>query len=669
MHRLITHNLMIRFVMRILFFLSFYFFITLPIFAQEKAKKANLDSLQKAYQSAKQDSNKIFTLLEIASAYVKTNPDTCISIAKATLTQSQQIKLQQGETNSLNLIGFGYYRKNNYTLALEYYKKALLNETLIIGRQRCNLLVNIGNIYLRQTNYPMAMEFYQRSLKVGEQIKDNYVIAIMLNNIGNIYEAQKEYDLALEYYQKSLAIKEITKEKKGIAMSLNNIGIIYRYQKKYVLALEYYEKALKLQEELHDKQAISMALSNIGVIYKEQNKYDLALEYYQKALQLKETAKDTRGSLYPLNGISEIYQRKKDYDKSIEYAKKGIKIATEINALFELGMLSETIYKTYKLKKDYEQALSYYELYKITQDSIFNIEKSKQIADLQTAFEVTEKEKEIMTLSKETQIQKLELEQRNWVLLGLSIFIVIFAFGSYFFYKNRQVVAKYNLLQTEQQVYRLQMNPHFFFNALVAIQDFVMQADGLKASSYISKFARLMRQTLEQSQQEFTSISSEIENITYYLDLQQLRFSGKFQYEITVDEDLEIDDLQIPIMLMQPIIENAIEHGLKESKNGKITISFSQRVDIKENKISENLLQITISDNGIGRNKASQINVNTINIPQKHNSMATKILASRKELLQKQANFHLEIKILDKNIEIDKESGTTVCFLMPLKYK
>jgi tetratricopeptide (TPR) repeat protein len=651
--------------MRILFFLSFYFFIALPIFAQEKAKKANLDSLQKAYQSAKQDSNKIFTLIEIASAYVKANPDTCLSIAKETLAQSQQIKLQKGETNSLNLIASVYYRKNNYTLALEYYRKVLEYEALLIGRQRCNMLLNIGNIYLRQTNHAKAMEYYQRSLKISEQIKDNYVTAIMLNNIGNIHEAQREYNLALEYYKKSLAIKEEAKEKKGIAMSLNNIGIIYRYQKNYDLALKNYEKALQLQEELHDKQGISMALSNIGVIYKEQNKYDLALEFYQKALQLKESVKDTRGSLYPLNGISEIYQIKKDYDKSIEYAKKGIKIATEINALFELGMLSETIYKTYKLKKDYEQALNYYELYKKTQDSIFNIEKSKQIAELQTAFEVTEKEKEIMTLSKETQIQKLELKQRNWLLLGLSIFIVIFTFAAYIFYKNRQVIAKYNLLQTEQQVYRLQMNPHFFFNALVAIQDFVMQADGLKASSYISKFARLMRQTLEQSQQEFTSLSSEIETIKYYLDLQQLRFHGKFQYEITVDEDLEIDDIQIPIMLMQPVIENAIEHGLKESNQGKITISFSQKL----NNISENLLQITISDNGIGRNKANQIDKNTINIPKKHNSMATKILASRVELLQKQANFNLEIETIDKSVEIHKESGTTVCFLMPLKYK
>ena len=85
-------------------------------------------------------------------------------------------------------------------------------------------------------------------------------------------------------------------------------------------------------------------------------------------------------------------------------------------------------------------------------------------------------------------------------------------------------------------------------------------------------------------------------------------------------------------------------------------------------KSSENLLQITISDNGIGRSKANQIDKNAINIPKKHLSMATKILASRKELLQKQANFNLEIEIIDKNIEIDKESGTTVCFLMPLKY-
>lgn len=647
--------------MRIFIFLSLFFATSFAIFSQEKAKNNTLDSLQNVYQSAKLDSNKIFTLLEIGTIYGKNNPDTCITIAKIALEYSQQIKLEKGVIRSLNLIGLAYYRKNNYTLAAEYYRKVLPFETLLVSRPRSNMLLNMGNIHLRKTNYPMAMEFYQKALKVGEAAKDNYVIAIMLNNIGNIHETQKEYDIALEYYKKSLAIKEEAKEKKGIAMSLNNIGIIYRYQGKYELALEHYQKALQLQEDLHDKQGISMALSNIGVIYKELGKYDLALDYYQKALQMKEAAKDKKGSLYPLNGISEIYQRKKDYDKSIEYAKKGIEIGKEINTLFEIGMLSQTIYQTYKLKKDYEQALTYYELYKKSNDSIFSVEKTKQIAELQTAFEVKEKENEIINLSKETKIQKLELEQRNWVLLGLSVFIVIFAFASYFFYKNRQVVAKYNLLQTEQQVYRLQMNPHFFFNALVAIQDFVMQADGLKASSYIAKFARLMRQTLEQSQQEFTTISSEIETIKYYLELQQLRFKGKFQYEITVDDNLEIDDIEIPIMLMQPVIENAIEHGLKESNDGKINISFHQK--------TENLLQISIADNGVGRNKAKLANNDSIDIPKKHNSMATKILASRVELLQKQANFKLEVEVIDKKMETDQESGTTVCFVMPLKYR
>jgi hypothetical protein len=370
----------------------------------------------------------------------------------------------------------------------------------------------------------------------------------------------------------------------------------------------------------------------------------------------------------------------KNYDNAQKYLDNALLTCQKIGSRKQLSEVYSIYAKLDSAKGDFRTAFEWQKKYKILNDSLNNVESNKKVAELQTVFEVEKKEIEIQKQEIELQVLAKENKNQIFALLGLSIFIVILAFAAYIFNKNRQVVAKYNLLQTEQQVYRLQMNPHFFFNALVAIQDFVMQADGLKASSYISKFARLMRQTLEQSQQEFTSLSSEIETIKYYLDLQQLRFSGKFQYEITVDENLEIDELQIPIMLMQPVIENAIEHGLKESglnggDKGKIMISFSQKANknvknIAENgKISENLLQITISDNGIGRNKASQINVNTINIPQKHNSMATKILASRKELLQKQANFNLEIEIIDKNIEIDKESGTTVCFLMPLKYK
>ncbi|TAH18785.1 MAG: tetratricopeptide repeat protein [Cytophagales bacterium] len=629
------------------------------------------DSLQRAFYSATVDSVKAKVLMDIAGLYAKTNSDTCILLAKQALELSQKANFKRGKVHSLNVIGLAYYRKNDYRNAILYYEQVKADIDILAPPPRCGLFLNLGNIYMKQANYPEAIEAYQKALKIGESIGNKQAISICLNNIGNIYEAQKDDDLALKYYEQSLKIKQEQQDKKGISATLNNIGNIYKNKKKYPSSLEYYKSALKIQEELNDTKGIAMTLNNIGAIANMQKKYDIGLEKYKQGLTLKEKVGDKLGMIYSLNGIAEIYQNRKEYDESIKYAQKALFIAKEIKALREIGIVYQTFYKTYRDKNDYSQALNYYELYKQINDSIFNIAKAKQIAELQTAFEVEKKEialekQKIEIQKQEMEIKALAKENRNKVfaLLGLGVLLIILGIGGYLFYKNRQVIAKYNLLQTEQQVYRLQMNPHFFFNALVAIQDFVVQADGLKASSYISKFARLMRQTLEQSQQEFTSLSSEIETIKYYLDLQRLRFNSKFQYEITVDENLEIDDIQIPIMLMQPVIENAIEHGLKESNNGKITISFSQKL----NKMTENLLQITISDNGIGRNKASQINTDSINIPQKHHSMATKILASRKELLRKQANFNLEIEITDKSVETHKESGTIVCFSMPLKY-
>jgi LytS/YehU family sensor histidine kinase len=200
------------------------------------------------------------------------------------------------------------------------------------------------------------------------------------------------------------------------------------------------------------------------------------------------------------------------------------------------------------------------------------------------------------------------------------------------------------------------MNPHFFFNALSAIQKFVMQADTLKATSYIAKFAKLMRQVLEQSQDEFTTLAEEIETIRNYIQLQQLRFADKFEYELEVSEDLDLENTLIPSMFTQPIIENAIEHGLKpQSEKGLLKINIKPATNSPKGD-GKKYFMVEIEDNGVGK-QASQGNKSP-----NHRSFATQIMAERIALLNKQKNMAIRLETVEK----PNQAGIIVRILLPL---
>ena len=333
--------------------------------------KKLIDSLSTVFNTAKHDTVKIMALVDIAYEYRNSKPDTCIALATQALKKSEKIDFGKGKGWALLRIGVG------------------------------NLL---------KGNFPVALAFLQQALPVFEKIQGKEGISNALNGIGNIYNAQSNYPLALEYYQKSLKIREEIGDKQGIGSSLSNIGLIYSRQGNHPLALEYHQKSLKIREEIGDKQGISVTLNKIGNIYNNQGNYPLALEYHQKSFQIQEEIGDKRGIINSLNGTASIYQKQKDYDKSIEYAQKSLQIAQEIKVVGEVGDASQILFETYKLKGDYIKALEYHELWKQTNDSLFNLDKSKALANLESRAEIEKKEKEIAIFAKDKELDKQKQE-------------------------------------------------------------------------------------------------------------------------------------------------------------------------------------------------------------------------------------------------------------------
>jgi len=223
--------------------------------------------------------------------------------------------------------------------------------------------------------------------------------------------------------------------------------------------------------------------------------------------------------------------------------------------------------------------------------------------------------------------------------------------------RKKQLETEYDkkLTEIELKAIRAQINPHFIFNCLNSIQLFVMQRDYEYAQKYLSDFSYLIRKTLDFSRRNFISLADEITYLNTYLGLEKMRFENRMEYEIVVDPVIATAELEIPAMLLQPYVENAVKHGMTnpQQPTGKLSIYFNQ--------VASDMLECVIADNGIGIARSKSLRM----LPKHHQSSGMEISQNRAELLNKMYNTEIHIEIIDKSSEDESNSGTIVKILIP----
>ncbi|MCD4734509.1 MAG: histidine kinase, partial [Bacteroidales bacterium] len=241
----------------------------------------------------------------------------------------------------------------------------------------------------------------------------------------------------------------------------------------------------------------------------------------------------------------------------------------------------------------------------------------------------------------------------------LEILFVVFVIIYIIKLREKKIHEKNQYQLLEQKLLRSQMNPHFIFNSLSSIQSFIFENNPLEAGSYLSRFAELIRSILYNSRKEFITVEKEIKTLENYLELQQLRYENRFDYILNVDPLIQTDIIQIPPMLAQPFIENAIEHGIKHLKEkGLISISFTLMAEQKS-------VLLVIEDNGIGIEASKELKSEK---PGSHTSLATVIANERIDVFNKgskKKQFFMEIGDI-KDSE-GKVKGTRVKFIIPYR--
>jgi len=235
---------------------------------------------------------------------------------------------------------------------------------------------------------------------------------------------------------------------------------------------------------------------------------------------------------------------------------------------------------------------------------------------------------------------------QKWIIGSLILIALLLLFTAYTQRKNVQQQKFANNLLALKSL-RTQMNPHFIFNALNSVNSFIASNDERAANKYLSEFSQLMRSVLENSEEDFIPLSKEIELLELYVKLEHFRFKDKFDYEVTVDESINVDDFVIPPMLLQPYVENAVWHGLryKEDK-GMLKIHFQQK--------DKETVSITIEDDGIGRKKSKELKTEN---QKKQKSKGMGNIQKRISILNEMYKDKVDVIVEDA---FENEAGTLV---------
>ncbi len=220
---------------------------------------------------------------------------------------------------------------------------------------------------------------------------------------------------------------------------------------------------------------------------------------------------------------------------------------------------------------------------------------------------------------------------------------------------HENLVLKQKASELEMQALRAQMNPHFIFNALSSINNFILTNNQLQASEYLIKFSKLIRLILENSTLPLISLGQELEALKLYIELEALRFKHRFEYQIVLSKDLDIISIKVPPLILQPFVENAIHHGLMPKEGpGHLSVTISE---------TEDHLELKIKDDGIGRHTAGLLQSTTSN---KHKSLGMKVTTERIGFLNTLHAEHSSIDIKDLTNEEGKASGTEITIHIPV---
>jgi tetratricopeptide (TPR) repeat protein len=632
-----------------------FFLLSTACFSQTTPE---IDSLLNVEKSISNDTQKVNIYNRVSQLYCTIDFNKALFYNQKAVNTSTKANLPRKLAEAYNIQGIIYLNQGKIKEA-----DTSLNKSIALHIKNHNTkgiasaYGNLGAMYYMIGSYNKSLEYNLKCLKLNEEIKDKNGVAITLLNVANIYFIQKNYKEAIKYYNRSRIVQKELSHLHDELSALNNIAVVLIAEEKADEALLYFDTIKKMIDGKMDDFTLEKAYvqSGSGICYKLKDNFPLAHTYLNNANVLYGKLNNVYKQIEIEGIISSLYIHEGEFKKALESSINYLKKAKKIDAKQHEMDAYDFMYQSYAGLKDYENAFKFHLKFIEKKDSVLNNENLKNLNELETKYESEKKENENKLLMQENLIQQLKLDRSNYVIWIIFIALVFVIVISLLFIRQHRLNAQQRTIQLEQQLLRSQMNPHFIFNSLIAIESYIYKNEPKEAGRYLSGFARLMRLILENSREEYIPLSKEIKTLEYYLELQKNRFDNVFDYTIELDKNIDPESIAIPPMLAQPFIENSIEHGLKNlDRQGNISIRFG---------LENEQLIFEVKDNGIGLERSEAAK----NQNEMHKSMATAITLERLTALNKRKRKKIKLQIDEIKDPSNNVAGTKVSFAIPFR--
>lgn len=589
------------------------------------------------------------TMIDSADAYLKKDA------AKSAKFIGDALNVEISPSQSAEaheVLGDVYMYWKQYDLAISAYKISLQN------LDTPSATLKLGKAYLQNKDSQNSITTYEN---ISEDRLSNYEKTILYEGIGdanleikNIPKAIASYEKGLKTAKQHLIAPKITDLNSKIAQAYNKKGETTK-------AKDYFDNSLNLAANENKKRAVEEK-AKVAEFNSDNQDYESEIELRKEII--KDIIDIERDSI--ISNESPLTLQKQNYkignalilqnknDDAIPYLEKSRAEARKKGDLVVGKDVTRKLSEALIKKGNTEEGLAMIENYENIVDELYAKKEQELSQVARFSRNLAEQQNRITSLESDRALSKskYELTQERYksqqlIIYSLTGGLLLLLVTAYFMFKyiKQQRLAN-NLLALKSL--RSQMNPHFIFNALNSVNSFIATNDERTANKYLSDFSRLMRSVLENSEEDFIPLKKEIELLDLYTKLEHFRFQDKFDYSIQVDDTIDVDEFQIPPMLLQPYIENAVWHGLRyKSEKGELKISVKS--------LSKDELIITIIDNGIGRERSKTLKTAH---QKKQNSKGMNNIKKRVAILNEMYKDKVDVSIED--FQTSEDAGTKV---------
>ncbi|MDR2205059.1 MAG: histidine kinase [Flavobacteriaceae bacterium] len=547
--------------------------------------------------------------------------------------------------------------------AVSKLEKAVSSRDL---KNQAEAYISIADNYFNQKQYSKSEENLLKAKQIYEQINNKKGLAEVARKLAQAQENQNKWQAAAENYEtaenysgsaldksrnqndykrltsnspaaKQKAIEEnisINSQKsenyQELAKDYTNLADVNIQQKNIPLAVQNLNSAYEITKNSMPQQALEINRKKTD-LYVENKEFEKAIESKKQVLEEDFVKKNSEVEVKQIQELADIYLKTDDSGEAEKLLESAYKIAIEKGHTLEARKSILKLDSLYVAKGEIRKSIGIYKDFLSKLPNLLS--KDQSLTDSKLMQETEEK---INQLEKEKNLQEQIVKKKNllnYFLFSGLILAVIFIGYALFTQRKLRIQNK----KIELQSLRREMNPHFIFNSLNSVNQFIAENNELEANQYLTKFSKLMRGVMENSKEDFIGFSEELELLQNYLALEKIRFNDKFDYEINVAENLKNSDVQIPGMLIQPFLENSIWHGLRyRNEKGFLQLNFKK---------DEKKLTVEIDDNGIGIEKSKAQKTVHQN---RRNGRGMKNIQERIQLLNSLYGKNITVSVSDK---------------------